>query len=255
MTSANPDHESVSRPVVRMPRQGLPGGVIAALAVAAALLLFIVLNAQRRQRAIVQRAPTDATFTSPPPLALPPEPSSAGPPLPAQPPTIVTSLLPRLPAPAPVLPLPRSLGTVPVIVAAPPSAPTAVAPTEEAQPRRLNAPALVVDAAGDATDAPASAPTSAAGSSTRGAAAQDDSPARAGTIRNQSYTVPIGTLIPIVLETPIDTARPGLVRAVASGDTRGFDGRHILIPRGSRLIGEYQADVRPGQNQIGRAHV
>ena len=62
--------------------------------------------------------------------------------------------------------------------------------------------------------------------------------------------MPVGTLIPAVLETPIDTARPGLVRAVVSQDARGFDGRRVLVPRGSRLIGEYQADVRSGQNRV-----
>jgi type IV secretion system protein VirB10 len=62
--------------------------------------------------------------------------------------------------------------------------------------------------------------------------------------------MPVGTLIPAVLETPIDTSRPGLVRAVVSRDARGFDGSRVLVPRGSRLIGEYQSDVRPGQNRV-----
>jgi type IV secretion system protein VirB10 len=62
--------------------------------------------------------------------------------------------------------------------------------------------------------------------------------------------MPVGTLIPAVLETPIDTARPGLVRAVVSQDARGFDGRRVLVPKGSRLIGEYQSEVRSGQNRV-----
>jgi type IV secretion system protein VirB10 len=60
----------------------------------------------------------------------------------------------------------------------------------------------------------------------------------------------IGTLIPAVLETPIDTSRPGMVRAIVSQDARGQDNQKVLVPRGSRLIGEYQSDVRSGQNRV-----
>jgi type IV secretion system protein VirB10 len=61
--------------------------------------------------------------------------------------------------------------------------------------------------------------------------------------------VPQGTLIPAVLETAFNSTRPGLARAMVSHDVRGFDGKRVLIPRGSRLIGEYGADVLPGQNR------
>ena len=65
-----------------------------------------------------------------------------------------------------------------------------------------------------------------------------------------SAEIPIGTLIPAVLETPIDTSRPGLARAIVARDARGLDGQRVLVPRGSRLIGEYQSDVRSGQNRV-----
>src|SRR5690606_4191868 len=73
--------------------------------------------------------------------------------------------------------------------------------------------------------------------------------ARAGALANRSTTVPQGTLIPAVLETAIDSTRPGLARAIVSRDIRGFDGRQILIPRGSRLIGEYRSEAQPGQRR------
>jgi type IV secretion system protein VirB10 len=60
----------------------------------------------------------------------------------------------------------------------------------------------------------------------------------------------VGTLIQAVLETPIDTAKPGLARAIVSRDARGFDGRQVLVPRGSRLTGEYQSDARAGQKKV-----
>jgi type IV secretion system protein VirB10 len=56
-------------------------------------------------------------------------------------------------------------------------------------------------------------------------------------------------LIPAVLETALDSTRPGYARAIVSRDVRGFDGSRVLIPRGSRLIGEYRSEVSPGQRR------
>ncbi|TGX46554.1 TrbI/VirB10 family protein [Sphingomonas naasensis] len=74
--------------------------------------------------------------------------------------------------------------------------------------------------------------------------------AGAGVLANRATTVPQGTLIPAVLETALDSTRPGLARAIVSRDVRGFDGSRILIPRGSRLIGEYRSDAEAGQNRM-----
>lgn len=68
-------------------------------------------------------------------------------------------------------------------------------------------------------------------------------------IANPTSTVPQGALIQAVLETALDSNRPGFVRAVVSRDVRSFDGTKILIPRGSRLFGEYKADLVDGQNR------
>ena len=58
-----------------------------------------------------------------------------------------------------------------------------------------------------------------------------------------------GTLIPAVLETAIDTDLPGYVRAVVSRDVRSFDGSKVLIPRSSRLIGQYKSGLADGQTR------
>jgi type IV secretion system protein VirB10 len=58
-----------------------------------------------------------------------------------------------------------------------------------------------------------------------------------------------GTLIPAILETAINTDVPGYVRAVVSQDVRSFDGKRVLVPRSSRLIGQYQAGVQQGQKR------
>jgi type IV secretion system protein VirB10 len=74
-------------------------------------------------------------------------------------------------------------------------------------------------------------------------------PAMAAPMTNPSTTVTKGTLIPAVLETAINTDVPGYVRAVVSQDVRSFDGKKILIPRSSRLIGQYQSGVQQGQKR------
>ncbi len=56
-----------------------------------------------------------------------------------------------------------------------------------------------------------------------------------------------GTLIPAVLETAIDTDIPGYVRAIVSTDVRSFDGKRLLVPRSTRLIGEYKSDRAAGE--------
>lgn len=71
----------------------------------------------------------------------------------------------------------------------------------------------------------------------------------AGRLRNPSFTIPQGTVIPAVLETALDSTRPGGVRALVQRDVSGFDGSRVLIPRGSRLYGEYEANLQPGQNR------
>ncbi|MCP5396175.1 MAG: TrbI/VirB10 family protein [Sphingomonadaceae bacterium] len=66
---------------------------------------------------------------------------------------------------------------------------------------------------------------------------------------NPSLTIPKGTVIPAVLETALDSTRPGGVRALVQRNIYSFDGTRVLIQRGSRLIGEYDADLQPGQKR------
>lgn len=62
--------------------------------------------------------------------------------------------------------------------------------------------------------------------------------------------VPEGTLIPGILETAVVSDLPGQMRAIVSEDVYSFDGRRVLIPTGTRLIGEYQSDITTGQTRI-----
>jgi type IV secretion system protein VirB10 len=74
-------------------------------------------------------------------------------------------------------------------------------------------------------------------------------PAQARVDVDPRTTVTQGTMIPAILETAINTDVPGYARAVVSQDVRSFDGTRILVPRSSRLIGQYQSGLQGGQKR------
>jgi type IV secretion system protein VirB10 len=82
------------------------------------------------------------------------------------------------------------------------------------------------------------------------ASAIGDRSAKARQIGRIDAMVPEGTLIPGILETAINSDLPGQIRAVTSQDVYSFDGRRVLIPTGTRLIGEYQSEVTRGHKRI-----
>ncbi|SDR63786.1 type IV secretion system protein VirB10 [Rhizobiales bacterium GAS113] len=59
-----------------------------------------------------------------------------------------------------------------------------------------------------------------------------------------------GTTIRGVLETAVQSDLPGMVRAVTTENVWSFDGRRILIPAGSRLVGEYKSGIAQGQTRV-----
>jgi type IV secretion system protein VirB10 len=59
-----------------------------------------------------------------------------------------------------------------------------------------------------------------------------------------------GTFIRGILETAIQSDLPGMVRAITSENVWSFDGRRVLIPAGSRLIGEYKSGIAQGQTRV-----
>ena len=93
------------------------------------------------------------------------------------------------------------------------------------------------------------APAMLGGAMPGGSAIGDNNAVHATRITQPSNTVVQGTLIPAVLETAMDTDIPGYVRAVVSQDVRSFDGSRVLIPRSSRLIGEYKGVTQAGQRR------
>lgn len=158
------------------------------------------------------------------------------------------------------LPLLASLAPVPIAVPAPPAEPPPEPVLDSEPPTpppHVSTPVLVVDlSVGDTAVTPPAAALKAASDKLSVNEAFADrlarsSPETAGIDRLSSIArvVPQGTIIPAVLETAINSDLPGLVRALVSRDVKGFDGTEVLIPRGSRLIGQYSSGVALGQSR------
>jgi type IV secretion system protein VirB10 len=214
-------------------------GTLGALGLGA--VVFLNLNANRVRV-------DEARITDPAPMAQPL--SSAG-----IPPAPDMSAFYEPPAPEPM----------PVAEVQPEPPPAPAGPTQ-ADIDRLRAPALVVDlseykspaaAAGPAPPTgnpldPAAVANTMTGAANAGSASPDERFAQrfglGGNGGKSTQAVPMGDLsmriiegavIPAVLETALNSDLPGYARAVVTRDVRGFNGRHVLVPRGSRLIGQY----------------
>lgn len=247
MTPANPSSEAPVpedrvRPVVALPRTGLPTPLLVVMGLLLALGLFLFLDARRRALADGtddQAAATFRTPAAPPPLAIPPAPP---PPAIAQVEEmdVPPSLIPPepLPPPSPMPPPPAE--------AAPPAEPVAPPALPPARPGS----GLILDFTRGPGIAQAAADGEGGAAVPAAAQAGEDEAVRATLIRNRQSLIPQGTIIAAVLETPLNSDRPGPVRALVSRDARSFDGSRVLIPRGSRLIGEFQAQTSPGQRRI-----
>lgn len=65
-----------------------------------------------------------------------------------------------------------------------------------------------------------------------------------------NQTLAQGTLIQASLATAINSDLPGNVLASVSEPVPAFSGDSILIPKGSKLFGQYKSDVKVGQSRI-----
>lgn len=235
-----------AKPVVRLPRRGLSGAAMAGGAAVAAILLFSALEAHRKTpiEPSIRPSAADASLVraDPPPLFIPPAPPPAPSPSPVQ---LAAAVLPPQPsprmqpqyAPPPPPPAPPQYYPPPPPPSPPPSQPT----------RNVAGSALVIDAT--VSSAPATSGAPGAPGIASGLNGGSGGRTRSSMLANRSATVPQGTVIPAVLETAFDSTRPGFARAIVSRNVQGFDGAKVLIPRGSRLVGEYRSDAKAGENR------
>jgi type IV secretory pathway VirB10-like protein len=122
--------------------------------------------------------------------------------------------------------------------------------------RRMRSPALIIDLSTSVPPGIERGPPSTVGNSEAGdnalelrSVTRETGAARADSLRNPKAVVPQGVMIAAVLETAINSDLPGFVRALVSRDVASVDGSRILIPRGSRLVGQYKSEVELGQSR------
>lgn len=156
--------------------------------------------------------------------------------VPALPPQAITPAPGAAPAPQPVLAAPPQSATMPA--ANPHSSPTVVFDASALPPTSIGLVAPVAPGTGNTNEDFASRLGGVGGGAATAVAMVDP-----------KTTVTQGTLIPAVLETAIDTDVPGYVRAIVSSDVRSFDGSRVLVPRSSRLIGQYKSGLQAGQKR------
>lgn len=187
--------------------------------------------------------------------------------------TIVIPQAPAEPAPppppvAPPLALPAPPPPEPPLAGAPPNDDEARRLAELERQRqeeerrkweRLRAPQVIAD------NAAAAASQSNAEDGSRAAGGPEDDPnrrflssvsaagvevSRATKNNRIDALVAQGTMIRGVLETALQSDLPGMVRAVVAENVWSFDGRRVLIPAGSRLVGEYKSGIAQGQTRV-----
>lgn len=224
-------------PVVAGKKGKMEGmGMVAGIALVAGLGLVTLwsMSAARMEKpepAAQAAAAPAAVVTPAPPVVLQPGPQMA-------PPAALAD-----PAPAPVYAAPPAVAVATAPAANPYSSPTVVFDSSAA-------PGLTTPQPGEGTAmARAEAPGNAANDFASRVGGVGGAAARAAPMANPGTTVTQGTMIPAVLETAIDTNVPGYVRAVVSQDVRSFDGSRVLVPRSSRLIGQYQSGLQNGQRR------
>lgn len=207
--------------------------IFAIIAAIGAIALFAALEARRSGTQTGLLSPAQASgegmIVPPPPLALddpnaPPAYALPSAPFPRQAQVLV--------APPPRA-IPRGPSRSPQVIYAP--GPSAFQPPPQPQP------GVVV--ADPVYQAPGNAATAAEPGQ------NGLSRVRAGRFANPGLTIPQGAVMQAVLETALDSTRPGPARAIISRDVRSFDGTRVLVPRGSKLFGEYRADLASGQNR------
>lgn len=69
-------------------------------------------------------------------------------------------------------------------------------------------------------------------------------------VRRPDALVPQGYMIRATLETAIQSDLAGMVRAITTEDVYSFDGRRVLIPKGTMLTGEYKSGLAYGQTRV-----
>ena len=235
--------------VARSPRQ-IPGGVVAGALGFLGILVFLIMASSRSAT-----AQEDSDLPSLGNASA----SNASPlPQPAAPVAIMQ--------PTPV----AAVGAVPTPTVRPASpfqtapALSPLAPIRE--PERARPPILIVDFAQAGTSRPAPASGTPVGApvapTDRGpqlsnsenfsarVSREDVEMVEAVQLPRLNRLIPQGTMIAAAMETALNSDLPGFARAIVQRDVLSFEGGEVLIPAGSRVIGQYESGVAQGASRV-----
>ncbi|MCZ2204478.1 TrbI/VirB10 family protein [Bartonella sp. A05] len=67
---------------------------------------------------------------------------------------------------------------------------------------------------------------------------------------NRNFILAMGTFIPCILETPINSALPGFTSCTVNHDILSDNGRVVLLDKGTQIIGEYRSVINQGQTRF-----
>lgn len=239
--------------VARPPRRVPTGALATALGLLGVVVFLMLANSRA---ATAQQDSELPTLVGSPVTNASPLPQPAAPVTLAQPVSVAAVGTPSTPATAsPAAPFPPAL------------APPPVTPIRE--PERARPPILIVDFAQGGTSRPA--PSTGAAPGTAGApgvppergpqlsdserfsarvSREDVAVAEAVQLPRLNRLVPQGAIIAAVMETALNSDLPGFARAIVQRDVLSFEGGDVLIPAGSRVIGQYESGVAQGASRV-----
>ncbi len=135
-------------------------------------------------------------------------------------------------------------------------APTAQAPVADAQPKAANAPLIAFRQGGSGGQAAAAASPASASEVSRPTELESlrhpsaIGLARARRLPDRDFLILAGSTLPCVLQTAMSSATPGYVSCLIPRDVLSDSGRVILLEKGTRVMGEYRANLRQGQKRL-----
>lgn len=239
--------------IARPPRR-LPTGVVASGLGLLGILVFLILASSR-----AATAQEDSEL-----------PALAGTPVSSASPLPQPSAAPITLQPVPVAAIGTPAAQTPAAPATPFASATAMPPAAPIRdPERARPPILIVDFAQAGTSRPAPASVAAPGTAGVPGAPVDRGPqlsdsenfsarvskqdvemVEAVQLPRLNRLVPQGTIVAAVMETALNSDLPGFARAIVQRDVLSFEGGAVLIPAGSRVIGQYESGVAQGASRV-----
>ncbi|GAA5109719.1 type IV secretion system protein VirB10 [Bartonella jaculi] len=73
---------------------------------------------------------------------------------------------------------------------------------------------------------------------------------RARLMGNRNFIIAMGTSIPCILETALNSDQPGFASCVINRDILSDNGRVVLLDKGTQVVGEYRGGIKQGQSRL-----